>query len=172
MCVFMREDQDHPFGPQPPVPLARGDVAKEPLEDLMGTLKISIMVLVPLSPKQQFLGKNLSSMLKTQENRRPDTRKAHSWRATVSVVEYGFCYPVRKETTETRPKHPHSIPRQSERSQHRTYYWSRVEKTHPLLPLQTTWTYGERVSESSTEGYPSIFSQEFLVARRCLCTVA
>ena len=72
---------------------------------------------------------------------------------------------VRKGTTETRPKHPYTIPRQSERSQHRTYYWSRAEKTHPLLPLQTTWTYGERVSESSTEGYPSIFSQEFLLPR-------
>ena len=77
-----------------------------------------------------------------------------------------------KKTTETRPKHPHSIPRQSERSQHRACRWSRAEKTHPLLPLQTTWTYGERVSESSTEGHPSICSQEFLFARRCLCTVA
>ena len=37
---------------------------------------------------------------------------------------------VRKETTETRSKHPHSIPRQSERSQHRTCHWSRVQKTH------------------------------------------
>ena len=54
-----------------------------------------------------------------------------------------------------------SIPRQSERSQHRTCHWSRAEKTHPLLPLQTTWTYGERVSESSTEGHSSIFSQDF-----------
>ena len=44
-------------------------------------------------------------------------------------------------------------PRQSERSQHRTCYWSRAEKTHSLLPLQTSWTYGERVSESSTEGH-------------------
>ena len=35
-------------------------------------------------------------------------------------------------------------------------------KTHPLLPLQTTWTFGERVSESSIEGHSSIFSQEFL----------
>ena len=33
-------------------------------------------------------------------------------------------------------------------------------------------TGAERVSESSTEGYPSIFSQEFLFARRCFCTVA
>ena len=39
----------------------------------------------------------------------------------------------------------------------------RVEKTHPLLPLQTTWAYGERVSESSTEGHSSIFSQEFFL---------
>ena len=30
----------------------------------------------------------------------------------------------------------------------------------------------ERVSESSTEGYPSIFSQELLFARRCFRTVA
>ena len=29
-----------------------------------------------------------------------------------------------------------------------------------------------RVSESSTEGYPSINSQEFLFTRRCFCTVA
>ena len=36
MCVFMREDQDHPCGSQPPVPLARGDVAKEPLEATLG----------------------------------------------------------------------------------------------------------------------------------------
>ena len=50
--------------------------------------------------------------------------------------------------------------------------WSPAEKTHPLLPLQTTWTYDERESESSTEGHPSICSQEFLFARRCLCTVA
>ena len=55
------------------------------------------------------------------------------------------------------------IPRQSERSQHRTCHWSRVEKTHPLLPLQTTWTFGERVSESSIEGHPSIFSQDFFL---------
>ena len=79
---------------------------------------------------------------------------------------------VRKETTETRPKHPHTIPRQSERSQHRACHWSRAEKTHSLLPLPTTWTYGERVSESSTEGHCPIFSQEFLFARRCFCTVA
>ena len=46
------------------------------------------------------------------------------------------------------------------------------ERTHPLLPLQTTWTFGERVSKSSTEGYPSIFSQEFLFATRCFCAVA
>ena len=65
----------------------------------------------------------------------------------------------RKQTTETRPKHPHSIPRHTERSQHRMYHWSRVEKTHPLLQLQTTGTYGERVSEPSTEGHPAIFSQ-------------
>ena len=74
---------------------------------------------------------------------------------------------VRKTMFEKKPprrdrKHPHYIPRQSERSQHRTCHWSRAEKTHPLLPLQTTWTYGERVSESSTEGHSSIFSQEFL----------
>ena len=79
---------------------------------------------------------------------------------------------VREETTETRPKHPHTIPRQSERSQHRTCHWSRAEKTHSLLPLPTTWTYGERVSESSTEGHSPIFSHEFLFARRCLCTIA
>ena len=60
----------------------------------------------------------------------------------------------------------------SDRSQHRTCHWSRAEKTHPLLPLQTTWTYGERVSESSTEGHSSICSQEFLFARRCFCLVA
>ena len=74
-----------------------------------------------------------------------------------------------KETTETRPKHPHSIPRQSERSQHR-----RAEKTHPLLPLQTTWTYGKRVSESSTEGHSSIFSREFPFCQEMLlhsCTI-
>ena len=35
-----------------------------------------------------------------------------------------------------------------------------------------TWTYGERVSESSTEGHSPISSQEFLFARRCLCTIA
>ena len=45
---------------------------------------------------------------------------------------------------------------------------SRAEKTHPLLPLQTTWTHGERVSESSTEGHssifkPRIFCQEMLL---------
>ena len=79
---------------------------------------------------------------------------------------------VREETTETRPKHPHTIPRQSERSQHRTCHWSRAEKTHPLLPLLTTWTYGEKVSESSTEGHSPICSQELLFARRCLCTIA
>ena len=66
----------------------------------------------------------------------------------------------------------HTVPRQSEKSQHRTCYWSRVEKTHSLLPLPTTWTYGERVSESSTKGHSPIFSQEFLFARRCLCAVA
>ena len=32
-------------------------------------------------------------------------------------------------------------------------------KTHPLLPLQTTWTKSERVSESSTEGHFPIFSK-------------
>ena len=69
-------------------------------------------------------------------------------------------------------KCPHTVPRQSERSQHRTYHWSRAEKTHSLQPLPTTWTYGERVSESSTEGHSPIFSQEFLFARRCLCTTA
>ena len=32
-------------------------------------------------------------------------------------------------------------------------HWTRAEKKHSLLPLQTTWTHGERVSESSTEGH-------------------
>ena len=73
---------------------------------------------------------------------------------------------VREETTETRPKHPHTIPRQSERSQHRTCHWSRAEKTHSLLPLPTTWAYGGRVSEPSTEGHSPIFSQEFLFAKQ------
>ena len=45
-------------------------------------------------------------------------------------------------------------------------------RTHSLLPLPTTWTCGERVSEPSTEGHPSIFSQDFLFARRCFCTSA
>ena len=76
---------------------------------------------------------------------------------------------VQMETTKTRPKYPHSIPRQSERSQHRTYHWSRAEKTHPLLPLQTTWTYGERVLESSTEGHSPIFSQEMFLYSCTIC---
>ena len=68
---------------------------------------------------------------------------------------------VREGTTETRPKHPHTIPRQSERSQHRTCHWSRAEKTHSLLPLPTTWTHGERVSESSTEGHSQSSAKNF-----------
>ena len=47
-----------------------------------------------------------------------------------------------------------------------------LRKRTRCFRCRQTWTYGERVSESSTEGYPSIFSQEFLFARRCFCTVA
>ena len=49
--------------------------------------------------------------------------------------------------------------RRNQRDETETCHWSRAEKTYPLLPLPTTWTYGERVSESSTEGHSPIFSQ-------------
>ena len=48
---FTRKRQHHPCGPPPHVPLARGDVTEEPLEDIRDpNLKIFAWVLGPLSP--------------------------------------------------------------------------------------------------------------------------
>ena len=63
----------------------------------------------------------------------------------------------------------------SERSQHRTCHWSRAEKTHPLLPLQTTWTNGEasvRIQHrrTSLNLQPIIsFCQEMLLHSCIIC---
>ena len=75
---------------------------------------------------------------------------------------------VREETTETRPKHPHIISKQSERSKHRACHWSRAEKTHSLLPLPTTWTHGERRTLPNLQPRIS-FCQEMPLHKCIIC---
>ena len=78
-----------------------------------------------------------------------------------------------KRLTKTRSKRPHTISRGSERTRHRTYHRSRTQKAYSLLPMSTTWTLGERVSDSSTKGgRPPGTSENFLHARLRFCTAA
>ena len=93
-----------------------------------------------------------------------------------SVIVRGYYKPessrhkkvVRKTMFEKKPPRRHRNIRTPFRDRARDHSTERVtgaelRKRNPLLPLQTTWTYGERVSESSTEGHSSIFSQEFFL---------
>ena len=75
---------------------------------------------------------------------------------------------VLKTVFEKKPPRRDRIIRTPFRDKARDHSTERVT----VVPLQTTWTFGERVSESSTEGHSPICSQNFLFARRCLCTVA
>ena len=85
---------------------------------------------------------------------------------------------VRKTVFEKKPprryRNVRSPFRDSERSQHRTYHWSRAEKMHSLQPLTTIWTYGESVRTQHRRTLSNLqprisLSQEMLLHSCIIC---
>ena len=68
---------------------------------------------------------------------------------------------VGEETTSTRSKRTHSVPKENDRTWYRPYHRSRIEEAYLLFPNSTTWTHGESVSKPGIKGSTSVCCKRF-----------